>query len=170
MEHQSATFFERCHATDADPRATLDQRQACWTGWLAHYAEDQPPERVRYAETRCDALARGESLPPLPGLGPAVDETYAASYLALSVETHGQETQAGPSAGDAGASAQSADAGAATAPHEDRTMAPPTGGTTACSSFCVPRWGACVRRCDQEGRGCIGACEADYRTCLGGCY
>ena len=175
MEHQSATFFERCHATDADPRATVAQRHACWTAWVDYYAQEQPPEQVRYAEGRCDALARGESLPPLPGLGPSVDETYTASYLALSVDTQPEDVAVSATTGDAGATTPSTEAAAslpadADIAHADRTPAPPSGGTSACSTFCVPRWDTCMARCDDQGRGCRGACETHYRTCLGGCY
>lgn len=169
MEHQSTTFFERCHGTDADPRATVAQRHACWTAWVDYYAQEQPPEQVQYARNRCDALGRGESLPPLPGLGPSVPETVTRSYLALSVDSSSATNDAGVAATGTDASAGSAtDAGSAAG--RDHTIAPPAGGSTACSTFCVPRWDQCVARCDDQGRGCRDACQTDYRTCLGGCY
>ena len=66
MVHQSAYYFERCHAADLDGQRTVDERQACWAAWLRHWSGAQPPVRVRYAEQRLAALSRGEAMAPLP--------------------------------------------------------------------------------------------------------
>ena len=66
MVHQSAYYFERCHAADLDGERTVDERQACWAAWLRHWSSAQPAVRVRYAERRLAALSRGEAMAPLP--------------------------------------------------------------------------------------------------------
>lgn len=66
MVHQSAYYFERCHAADLDDERTVDERQACWAAWLRHWSSAQPAVRVRYAERRLAALSRGEAMAPLP--------------------------------------------------------------------------------------------------------
>ena len=66
MVHQSAYYFERCHAADLDDERSVDERQACWAAWLRHWSSAQPSVRVRYAERRVAALSRGEEMEPLP--------------------------------------------------------------------------------------------------------
>lgn len=66
MVHQSAYYFERCHAADLDEQRSVDERQACWAAWLRHWSSAQPAVRVRYAERRVAALSRGEAMAPLP--------------------------------------------------------------------------------------------------------
>jgi len=66
MVHQSAYYFERCHAADLDDERTVDERQACWAAWLRHWSSAQPAVRVRYAERRVAGLSRGEAMAPLP--------------------------------------------------------------------------------------------------------
>ena len=45
---------------------TPDQRRGCWSRWLEEQADNQPPERIRYAEMRLQQLAVDESTRPLP--------------------------------------------------------------------------------------------------------
>ena len=74
MVHQSAYYFERCHAADLDGERTVAERQACWAAWLRHWSSAQPAVRVRYAERRLAALSRGEAMAPLPFAGDEAPE------------------------------------------------------------------------------------------------
>ena len=89
MVHQSAHYFERCHAADLDTQRTVDDRQGCWAAWLRHWADDQPPVRVRYAEQRLVALSRGEAMQPLSdeGLAARADATQPSLTAHVLVET-----------------------------------------------------------------------------------
>jgi hypothetical protein len=80
MVYQSNAYFERCHTADFDPEVSVEKRRKCWAKWLEHYTVGQPPERVQYARQRLHALERGETMDPLPGLGP-VGTSYRASFL-----------------------------------------------------------------------------------------
>ena len=59
VEEQSAAYFEHCHAAERDPRATVEDRIACWETWLAHWAEGGPKARGTYAKERVIELLHG---------------------------------------------------------------------------------------------------------------
>ncbi len=57
LEEQSTAYFEHCHAAERDPRATPDERIACWEAWIAHWSDaTSSRSRVAYAESRLRAL------------------------------------------------------------------------------------------------------------------
>ena len=77
---RSSERYERCYGADYDPSATLDQRQRCWQTWLDSRVENDPPERVRYAEMRLAQLAAGGSTRPLPDPGLEPLPTFVHDY------------------------------------------------------------------------------------------
>lgn len=152
MVQQSTEYFERCHAADLDPRRTVEQRQACWSAWLEHYAGFQSADRAGYAQERLAALGRGEAMPQLPGL-----EAAGASVNAAAMVSVGYEPRRGA---DLPRDAQAAMA----------APAPSTLDADPCVRVCAPRQAACVARCDAERGECVTACAAEHRVCLRACY
>jgi hypothetical protein len=63
---RSTEYYEQCYGADFDPSVTPDQRRGCWSRWLEEQADNQPPERIRYAEMRLQQLAVDGSTRPLP--------------------------------------------------------------------------------------------------------
>lgn len=147
MVHQSSTFFEQCHGADYDTHVTPDERQRCWSVWLAHYTLGQNVERVAYAEAR---LSGGE-IAPLPSLASAEVGSYTASFLSMSADEIPE--------GDVPDSARRHEERLPSAPNPDHQCAP----------VCAPRWDNCIRRCQEPYGSCRDACETEHRTCLGGC-
>lgn len=180
--HQSAAYFERCHGADFDGAVTLQDKQLCWSAWIEHYSDGQPPHRIRYAEDRRDALRRGETLPPLPGVPyTLMGSTHRAAILATAVPD-APPAEPGTEPVDPPDDART---GAAPGPEPEvdrpepvdrapvaerhRPRAPGSEGSP-CMQVCAPRWDGCIRRCDDRERGCMGACEAEHRTCMAGCF
>lgn len=64
---QSDNAFERCFDLDYKPGAPIDQKKACWTGWLAHYVYNQPQDKIAYANLRLKEIADDISVPGPPG-------------------------------------------------------------------------------------------------------
>ncbi len=106
MVHQSAYYFERCHAADLDDQRTVDERQACWAAWLRHWSSAQPAVRVRYAERRVAALSRGEEMAPLPHESPgepavADDAPPGSAQVLVEASTSGGPPQIEVAPGEA---------------------------------------------------------------------
>lgn len=168
MVHQNAQYFERCQTADYDPSRTVETRHRCWTRWLAHYHEGQPPERIRHARDRIAALESGEETAPLPGMeGRPVGQAHTAAFLSAgkyerpaAEGTDSAETEP-PSAEPTTTSERT---------EEPRIPSPPERRSSACTPVCEPGWEACVRACDDRGQPCIETCEVEYRTCLSGCH
>lgn len=146
MVHQSNTYFEHCHAADLDPGRTMDERKACWSAWLDHYGEPQPPERRAYASARIEAIERGEAIRPLPDV-----TTYRAAFLGSDgeqVEVASDDPQQVP-----------------------RDVEPaPAISSDPCINVCTPRLTACLATCGARGADCVTACRAEHNVCLRGCY
>jgi hypothetical protein len=62
LEEQSLAYFEHCHAAERDPRATLEERIACWEAWLTHWSDATSRARGVYAKERIVALMHGSDL------------------------------------------------------------------------------------------------------------
>jgi hypothetical protein len=150
MVHQSQVYFERCHAGDYDPRVANDDREACWAAWIDHYSDDQPPERVAYAQQRMGELEEGIAVEPLPGVEPSARLTYTSSFLSSAVSTVEPAPESEP---------------AVDAPPR---QAPSAQG--ACAPVCAPRWDRCAANCGAADAPCERACAAEHRTCMRGCY
>src|SRR5262245_46672753 len=41
--------FEHCYALDDSPRATMEQKSACWRDWTEHHTLGQTRDRIEYA-------------------------------------------------------------------------------------------------------------------------
>lgn len=76
----SSERFEQCYGADYNPSVTLDQRRRCWSQWLELRVENDPPERVRYAEMRLSQLAVDDSTRPIPDPDPVPPPTYVHEY------------------------------------------------------------------------------------------
>ena len=72
--------YEQCYGADYDPSVPPEQRQQCWRAWLDARVEDEPPERVRYAEMRLAQLAADGSTRALPSPVPTPPVTYTHEY------------------------------------------------------------------------------------------
>ena len=77
---RSVEYYEQCYGADYDPMVTPDQRRNCWRTWLSDYAEEQPPERIRYAEMRVAQLTVDGSTRPLPDPQPAIATPIEHKY------------------------------------------------------------------------------------------
>lgn len=146
MVHQSNTYFEHCHAADLNPERTMEQRKACWSAWLEHYAEPQPPERRAYASARIEAIERGESLHPLPDV-----TTYRAAFLGSDGEPEEAATDD---------------------PQQVTGEVAPVASISSdpCINVCTPRLTTCLGQCGPRGADCLTACRAEHNVCLRGCY
>ena len=78
--HADTESFERCYTADHDPEATANTRKACWSAWLADHAETQPPERIKFAEERLQALESDPSTRPLPNAPPTPRPVFEHDY------------------------------------------------------------------------------------------
>lgn len=76
----SSERYEQCYGADYDPTVTLEQRQQCWGRWLELRVEDDPPERVHYAEMRLAQLAVDPSTRSIPKPEPSPPPTYVHEY------------------------------------------------------------------------------------------
>jgi hypothetical protein len=199
MTHESTSYFERCYATDLEERASIEDKRLCWAAWLEHYTTGQPPDRVRYAEDRLAALARGESQPPLrrqaaavapaapidAGVAPPVDASVAvvsdASVDAIVATDASVAATDGAVAAD-GAVAVAADAAVAVDPNappprrpwQRRPVVPPppalpAAGHAPCRPVCDPKFNDCIARCGDRGTPCHHACKAEYQGCMQAC-
>lgn len=68
--HASDASYERCYAADFDPSVAASVREQCWSDWLEHHAEHQPPERISFAQARLRQLENETSARPLPHASP----------------------------------------------------------------------------------------------------
>ncbi|MBO6934614.1 MAG: hypothetical protein JJ863_06560 [Deltaproteobacteria bacterium] len=198
MVHQSAYYFERCHAADLDDQRTVDERQACWAAWLRHWSSAQPAVRVRYAERRLAALSRGEAMAPLPHEAPgepavAHDAPAGSAQVLVEASTNGGPPRIEVAPGEANPQGEASESSAETPvetadrdpidpsrpgppppPVRERPPAPPppapiTDGSHPCTDLCNPRWDICVRQCGDRGAPCFNACRSEYRVCMGAC-
>ena len=134
----------RTYGADIDPRLTVDQKEACWQAWIAHYTRHQPAQRVDYALRRVEAFESGEPPLALPGLTPGTPPPGTDRKLASLVHY-----------ADYGASVET-DAGA---------------GSNGCLEACSTYEASCVAACPEEDRNsCRQGCTRERSICLGGCH
>ena len=132
--HEGARYFERCHAAELLPSVPPERKLACWERWLAHYAENQPPERVTYARLRQVAIAQGEELAPLHAL-----ESQSGKFtttLPLTAET----------------------ALPAPPPLHGPCAEPCSKAWRRCAARCPPGAETCLRTCRDDATRCDRAC------------
>ncbi|NLY94760.1 MAG: hypothetical protein GXY23_12110 [Myxococcales bacterium] len=143
LEEQSTAYFEHCHAAERDPRATPDERIACWEAWIAHWSDaTSSRSRVAYAESRLRALR-----------APAIDEPtpHEAPPTVSPVEPFADVPAPSPAA-----------------PPPPRPKADARRqGSTACDSLCLPEYERCRARCATNE--CRNACHAERRVCQLAC-
>lgn len=177
---QSTTYFERCHAADADPNLSVEDKLACWDVWLAHYTYGQSSHRVRYAERRRAGLTQGERVPPLPGgdraqvhtLRPEHASNEAALDVAADRAAPPPEAIEQPQASltFSNRPPDVASRREIRARDRQRPPPPPTRSETPCAHLCDPKWDRCAAPCVNRQRGCLAACRTEHRICLSACY
>ena len=77
---RSVERYEQCYGADFNPEVTLQQRERCWSDWLAQRVADDPPERIRYAEMRLAQLATNPVTKELPDPATEPPPTYQHEY------------------------------------------------------------------------------------------
>ncbi|KPK14205.1 MAG: hypothetical protein AMJ62_13650 [Myxococcales bacterium SG8_38] len=127
---RSEERYQGCFSGDYDPAVTPGQRSACWSGWLAHDAEDQPPERVAYAQKRLQQLASDGSTLPLPNPVPEPAPTREHEYPRPPPAVY-PTSSCDPFCNDRWA---------------------------ACNSHCDMKDKSCAAACESEYRVCLGGC------------
>ncbi|MCA9531637.1 MAG: hypothetical protein KC543_16015 [Myxococcales bacterium] len=135
MMHEGTTYFERCRAGELDPAVSIPQRSACWARWLEYYTDGQPEPRVAYAERRAAALARGETLPPLP------DNTPLPPLAPPTVDAAAAERRPSPPAGEASACRELC------RPRWDTCVDACHEGAKRCMAACKLDYDTCSRAC-----------------------
>lgn len=161
-------YFERCYAADFDTRIAAAEKHACWTAWLEHYTNGQPPERGDYARERVYAIEHGESVPRLPGLpqaalGPRTVTPVTAASAPPEEEEDPVVEEALP--------ADRVEMPRARPRRRDRHAPPmPRTANPACAAAaCEPAWRACIDTCD-DAQACETACEVELAACARGCF
>lgn len=168
MLEQSRTYFERCHAADLDPEVPVAEKEECWALWLDRYTAGQAPEVVAYATKRQRALARGETLPPLPGMGG--DAEPALQSIGPAPESSADGGAEGDRVHSASEDRPGLACGGSPEPGPPRCPSPPGVDVGPCADVCNPRWYRCASQCVEPDSRCLEACEIEHRTCMGGCY
>src|SRR5689334_22051067 len=67
--HEGTIRFEHCYRMDLEPRATAEQRRACWQLWVTSYTLGQPRDRTDYAARRLRSFDGESSDAPELALG-----------------------------------------------------------------------------------------------------
>ncbi len=164
---QSRVYFERCYAADFDPSIAAAEKHACWTAWLEHYTNGQPPERGDYARERVYAIEHGESVPRLPGLPQA-----ALGPRAVTPVTVASAPEEPPAPEEAPVlPVDRVQLEERREPRRDRHAPPlPRTANPACASAaCEPAWRECIDACDGT-EACETACEVELAACARGCF
>ena len=126
----SVQRYEQCYGADFNPSVTLDQRLQCWSDWLDARVEDDPPERVRYAEMRLAQLSVDPSTRPIPNPAPQPPPTYEHKYPRSPPAVY-PSSACLPLCNDHWAD---------------------------CNAHCLMRDKACLTACQSEYRICTGGC------------
>lgn len=160
---QSLNYFERCYAADFDPRIVPDEKQACWSSWVTHYAGEGSDDRVDYARARLAAIEAGRPSLGLPGL-PRV-ALGPRSVTPLTIASAPAEEPALDLPADE-----------VELPRDRRSRreryAPPlprTSNPACAAAACAPTWRACIDTCDRVDA-CETACRIELSACARGCY
>jgi hypothetical protein len=150
MMHEGDVYFERCYGADFASEFGVQQKEACWQAWVAHYTKHQPAHRVDYALGRIESLQNGERPPELPGL----------LRGALPPQEVAREL-------DAAAAAASDTSAALLSPlmQGDGGVVP-----NGCAHYCGEFEQQCRARCLSAGRACDEGCERERAVCLNGCH
>jgi hypothetical protein len=159
--YEGEVRFEHCYRLDEECTQPQEIRRQCWQDWIRSYTYGQSRDRIDYATTREQALARaqanGESAPP-------------ASTTVDPARTRGEASPAPTSAfappprtlpQDAGADAPGAPAASNDALHR---LAP----GTLCASSCSARWLECGLGC--KATDCQSTCDSRYKSCMRKCF
>jgi hypothetical protein len=147
MVHEGNVYFERCYGADFEAKVPAQQREACWTAWLAHYTRHQPSHRVDYAMRRIENIQAGESTLELPGLKggqnkPSMDPK-------VGKVAHGEHAFA--------VVQEPADAGPEILKH-------------GCSEVCDGYEAQCAMACPRDLVSCHNVCARENKICRAGCY
>lgn len=169
----SRVYFERCYAADFDARIPLAEKHACWTAWLEHYTDGQPPERARYARERVYAIEHGESVPRLPGIpdvamGPrqATPMTVSSEEREIVVAEPEPEPEPPPPT-----TVDDEDMPVPRPRERRRRVRIPRTSNQACAlRACAPAYEACLDRCPEDRDACETACEVELQACARGCF
>ena len=161
----SRIYFERCYAADFDARIPLAEKHACWTAWLEHYTEGQPPERARYARERLYAIEHGESVPRLPGLPEAAIGPQRVTPVMAASEERPEPVQEEYDTVDEEDMPRPR-------PRRRRRVSPmPRTSNQECAArACAEPWNDCIQRCPEDRESCETACEVELQACARGCF
>lgn len=153
MMHESAVYFERCHAAELMDDVSTADRADCWQRWVEWYSYGQEPARILYARERIAFLSQGELVEPLPT--PAAAQAPDAPLPESPPAMEGQGTVPQPHVYVPGIPS----------PRTDRE-------NPVCVRVCRPRWDICAAPCaeDPNRRACLGACQSEYTNCMHACY
>ena len=110
---------------------TPEQRRDCWSRWLGEHSENQPPQRVRYAEMRLRYLAVDRPTRPLP----TEDEPEA-------IPSHEHEYPRAPPAEY----------------HASSCNPLCNDWWASCNTHCEMKDKSCVAACESEFRVCVDGC------------
>ena len=153
--------FEHCYRLDADPRASQNLRQQCWTDWAGTNTDGQTRDRVEYAAARQRALASGDTRTAGPAVllgGPPPERRPPPAQLSHSnLNTIGRQS--------ASLVVRSASApGSTPAP---AASAPDMSSSQACKQDCGKTFTSCITGCERSS--CSQRCGDVVRACLDDC-
>lgn len=146
MVHQGNVYFEHCYGADFDPTIPTQDKEVCWSAWLAHYTRHQPGHRIDYAMRRMEALQMGEPSPTLPRHDGSPTEGPKGSWPPQTESTVRVSS-------------------AELAPNGDNPDIP-----HGCETICRAQHDRCSAGCDAKAEWCEKLCEREQGLCMGGCY
>jgi hypothetical protein len=162
--HEGSVRFEHCYRLDLESSATRQQRNDCWSLWLASYTYGQSRDRIDYARRRVASLAGEDPNPPTLRVGDQRVE-QRQFYLVVPAPSSVHATPPPIATVYDPAPAGGADAGSDAA---ESTKSPPEEG---CAAKCKRAWESCDAECSTDaGASSACACGKSYGKCMRGCF
>jgi hypothetical protein len=171
--YESDARFEHCYALDDSPRASMEQKGACWHDWVEHHTIGQTRDRIEYAQARYRAIEKAPEMPTDEAMmAAAPGEGRDTANVAAPLPTSAFAPP--PKMGDDSTHAPPAPTETVTPKPAPTTSAVPKSAPmpkapgSECVEGCTTAWDACRTDCGANVDKCD-ACETKHATCLSGC-
>lgn len=171
--YESDARFEHCYALDDSPKASMEQKGACWHDWVEHHTIGQTRDRIEYAQARYRAIEKAPEMP--------TDEAMMAAAPGEGRDTANVAAPLPTSAFAPPPKMQDDGVHAVPTPTESARPKPaPTTSVTPknspmpkapgseCVEACTTSWDTCRADCGANVDKCD-ACESKHATCLSTC-
>lgn len=172
--------FEHCYALDESPRASMEQKGACWRDWVDHHTFGQTRDRVEYAQARTRAIEQMPVAPTdealmaaAPGVGADHDQQVAApaptNAFAPPPKIDDTPIAPAPRTLPSTSTSTTTSTSTSTSTTSVKSGAPlPKAPGSECVDTCSQTWGSCLGACKGVKAQCD-VCEQKHASCLAGC-